>query len=614
MSEISLIVTPGVIVPPDGTIDAGLLNMLGTPSVKLPGAMQLGPDQLDMRAISSSLGVGQNHLPWGDFYPSGWRAGSVPCPANNITATAANVWLFPKTAPVIAERVQASPNDQSAWAIKAIGSPNLTGLILGTYLTPDVCQRLKNQPIVVSLWIKNATGNTFVPTLKLATSNSLGDQDATTEIHVAESAVQAEPNSWRQHTWMLHTGGLLNWTLGAQLSVTLPPAADPAHHVLCAQWDIRIGASASAANTFSSPVREPALTTTVPTGTLLPFLGTVSVPPLGFLFADGAAISRTLYNKLFSLIGTTHGPGDGVTTFNLPDLRQRALMGAAAMGDALPVNRDSIPVTISITQGDDTIDISTAQDIPSGSLIVGPGLPEGCRVKGYWKRTTQLKLSAPATTGGLNIPAVIYPSGANTSAPYSPASKVWEPDAFVTKMVTASAGSDKLVMTDVDGFALEGVQAGMRVAGESVPTQPAPKVTGFSLAAGKFRVHLDQATTGSLANAPMRFLSPPTWAERQVMRERVGRYTAIHGCKTVAGSTDVTVNLWQTLLVGMKVSGFGIAQPSVIVDFPAAGKVRLDKPATHSSPDVLVEFESDPEHLAVPAFGQMAITQFILKY
>ena len=44
-------------------------------------------------------------------------------------------------------------------------------------------------------------------------------------------------------------------------------------------------------------------------------------PPIGWIKADGSAISRTTYSDLFSVIGTTHGPGDGSTTFNVPDLR-----------------------------------------------------------------------------------------------------------------------------------------------------------------------------------------------------------------------------------------------------------------------------------------------------
>lgn len=50
-------------------------------------------------------------------------------------------------------------------------------------------------------------------------------------------------------------------------------------------------------------------------------------PPMGWLLLDGSAVSRATYSDLFSLWGTTYGPGDGATTFNLPDLRQRVPVG-----------------------------------------------------------------------------------------------------------------------------------------------------------------------------------------------------------------------------------------------------------------------------------------------
>lgn len=50
--------------------------------------------------------------------------------------------------------------------------------------------------------------------------------------------------------------------------------------------------------------------------------------PAGWLVCDGSAVSRTAYSSLFGAIGTTYGAGDGVTTFNLPDLRGRAVVGA----------------------------------------------------------------------------------------------------------------------------------------------------------------------------------------------------------------------------------------------------------------------------------------------
>ena len=49
--------------------------------------------------------------------------------------------------------------------------------------------------------------------------------------------------------------------------------------------------------------------------------------PRGWLLCDGSAVSRTVYSELFAKIGTAFGPGDGSTTFNVPDLRGTAPAG-----------------------------------------------------------------------------------------------------------------------------------------------------------------------------------------------------------------------------------------------------------------------------------------------
>lgn len=48
----------------------------------------------------------------------------------------------------------------------------------------------------------------------------------------------------------------------------------------------------------------------------------------GCLLCNGAAVSRTTYVNLFAILGTAFGEGDGSTTFNLPDFRDKTLWGA----------------------------------------------------------------------------------------------------------------------------------------------------------------------------------------------------------------------------------------------------------------------------------------------
>lgn len=53
----------------------------------------------------------------------------------------------------------------------------------------------------------------------------------------------------------------------------------------------------------------------------------MNTPPSGWLECDGAAVSRSTYAALFSAIGITYGPGNGTTTFNVPDIRGYFIRG-----------------------------------------------------------------------------------------------------------------------------------------------------------------------------------------------------------------------------------------------------------------------------------------------
>ena len=66
----------------------------------------------------------------------------------------------------------------------------------------------------------------------------------------------------------------------------------------------------------------------IPTGSLVPFAG--AVIPEGYLLCNGAAVSRTTYAKLFAVIGTLWGSGDGETTFNLPDFSDKFIEGTTS--------------------------------------------------------------------------------------------------------------------------------------------------------------------------------------------------------------------------------------------------------------------------------------------
>jgi len=63
----------------------------------------------------------------------------------------------------------------------------------------------------------------------------------------------------------------------------------------------------------------------IPIGSVVAFATKTATS--GWLECNGAAISRTTYAVLFTLIGTTYGAGDGTSTFNIPDLRGEFIRG-----------------------------------------------------------------------------------------------------------------------------------------------------------------------------------------------------------------------------------------------------------------------------------------------
>lgn len=72
-----------------------------------------------------------------------------------------------------------------------------------------------------------------------------------------------------------------------------------------------------------------AIPSAAPVGTITAFAASNDKVPNGYLLCDGSAISRTTYDELFAVIGTTYGSGNGSTTFNLPNLQGRFILGGS---------------------------------------------------------------------------------------------------------------------------------------------------------------------------------------------------------------------------------------------------------------------------------------------
>lgn len=62
-----------------------------------------------------------------------------------------------------------------------------------------------------------------------------------------------------------------------------------------------------------------------PAGSVMQYAGAVA--PSGWLICDGTNVNRSTYADLFAVVGTTYGAGDGSTTFGLPNLKGKVIVG-----------------------------------------------------------------------------------------------------------------------------------------------------------------------------------------------------------------------------------------------------------------------------------------------
>lgn len=111
-----------------------------------------------------------------------------------------------------------------------------------------------------------------------------------------------------------------------------------------------------------------------------PFVGEIrsfafGLVPRGWFPCDGRALSPRQFAPLFSLLGTTYG-GDGVNSFNLPDLRGRTPLsqgknyplGASGGAEAVLLNLGGLPPHNHSLMASNT---GAGTNNPSGNSLAG---------------------------------------------------------------------------------------------------------------------------------------------------------------------------------------------------------------------------------------------------
>ncbi len=144
-----------------------------------------------------------------------------------------------------------------------------------------------------------------------------------------------------------------------------------------------------------------------PPGSIMAFAGPNR--PAGWLLCDGSVVSRTQYAELYAAIGTAWGTGNGTSTFNLPDLRGRVVMGTGK-GTGLSLR------SLGQTLGEETHKL-TVDEMPSHKhFSIGSDLPnwpygsQGGPLAGFRDMDSNNPLYGTTAAGGDQPHNVIQPS------------------------------------------------------------------------------------------------------------------------------------------------------------------------------------------------------------
>ena len=139
---------------------------------------------------------------------------------------------------------------------------------------------------------------------------------------------------------------------------------------------------------------------------------TTSTVPNGWLLCNGAGISRTTFSNLFAEIGTTYGTGDGSTTFNIPDLRDRYIIGADtnALGTKIAEQLPNIRGMLDHGGGDGAIiNWNGAEDLVSGALDVITKSKKALTANGLATMAKAITFSASASNNTYTDSGKVYP-------------------------------------------------------------------------------------------------------------------------------------------------------------------------------------------------------------
>lgn len=264
-------------------------------------------------------------------------------------------------------------------AIKEI-IPGNTELYYGNYVSGNI-QVLLNNISNIKTYCDTISGKIYVDISEVSThvseeyvplsGNSMisGNLSSNTFISMAAIPLTANTKTVATTEWVKSlnylpvSGGTITGTLNTQT----PDIADNSTKAATTEW----------VNSKLNPI-----------GTVIAFAGDEA--PDGYLLCDGRPLIRTEYSALYAVIGDKFGAGDGVNTFNLPNLIDRFVQGSTTAGTVKEAGLPNISGTFSGYTANNTTNCTGA--FTSDDAVVGG--PTGTDNTNEGKNTTTFEASA----------------------------------------------------------------------------------------------------------------------------------------------------------------------------------------------------------------------------
>jgi microcystin-dependent protein len=137
--------------------------------------------------------------------------------------------------------------------------------------------------------------------------------------------------------------------------------------------------------------------------------------PTGYLLCDGTPVSRSTYAALFAIIGTTFGSGDGLTTFNLPDYRDRMPIGSGTIAASIGTtggSKDAIVVSHTHTATSSVTDPGHTHS-SNGNNFLGNYAGGGINVRADIRSYGMATVGVNSATTGVSVATTVASAGSS---------------------------------------------------------------------------------------------------------------------------------------------------------------------------------------------------------